>query len=166
MTADHPLFEMPRLPLMEDELVIEDGDDGDKGFDQTDLTVRYTDRAVSFIRENTVIMFASDNAPWQLVLDMAADAYGSWSETSDGTTGSAVPLRGWKNETLEGGPRVPLLVRWPGRVPAGIVNDVLATNMDILPTIAELLEAAERIDADISAGIRPEWESQARISGD
>jgi arylsulfatase A-like enzyme len=197
MTADHPLFEMPRLPLMEDERVIENGNEGDKGFDQTDLTVRYTNRAVSFIEdnrdgpfflylaysqphfpnyasaawagssgrgrygdavqeidwsvgeilatleetgldENTVVMFASDNGPWRYILDMAPDAMGTWSETSDGTTGSALPLRGWKNETLEGGPRVPFIVRWPGHVPAGISNDALVTNMDILPTIAAL----------------------------
>lgn len=197
MTADHPIFEMPRLPLMEDEVVIDNGDDGDKGFDQTNLTARYTERAVRFIEENseqpfflylahnqphfpnyttaawagssnrgrygdavqeidwsvgrilavleeqgidenTVIMFASDNGPWKLVLDMAPDAFGSWSEPSDGTTGSAAPLRGWKNETLEGGPRVPFIVRWRGRVPADMVNDALATNMDILPTIAEI----------------------------
>jgi len=197
MTADHPLFDMPRLPLMEDERVIDNGNEGDKGFDQTNLTQRYTDRAVRFIRENadrpfflylahnqphfpnyssaawagssgrgrygdavqevdwsvgqilatleeegidenTVIMYASDNGPWRYVLDLAPDSMGTWSETSDGTTGSALPLRGWKNETLEGGPRVPFLVRWPGHVPAGSVNDELATNMDILPTIAEM----------------------------
>ncbi len=199
MTADHPLFEMPRLPLMEDERVIENGNEGDKGFDQTDLTVRYTNRAVRFIEDNrdepfflylaysqphfpnyssaawagssgrgrygdavqeidwsvgeilaaveetglddnTVVMFASDNGPWRYVLDMAPDAMGTWSETSDGTTGSALPLRGWKNETLEGGPRVPFIVRWPGQVPADISNDALVTNMDILPTIAALTD--------------------------
>ena len=199
MTADHPLFGLPRLPLMEDEQVIENGNEGDKGFDQTNLTQRYTDRAVRFIRqnsdrpfflylahnqphfpnyssagwvgssnrgrygdavqevdwsvgqivaalesegidENTVIMYASDNGPWSYVLGLAPDAMGTWSETSDGTTGSALPLRGWKNETLEGGPRVPFIVRWPGHVPAGSVNDQLATNMDILPTIAAIAE--------------------------
>ena len=200
MTADHPLFEMPRLPLMEDEAVIDDGTEGGKGFDQTNLTMRYTERAVGFIQENsdrpfflylahnqphfpnyttaawagssnrgrygdavqeidwsvgrilatleeqgidenTLIMYASDNGPWSYVRELAPDAMGSWSETSDGTTGSAQPLRGWKNDTLEGGPRVPFLVRWPGRVPAGFVNDTLATNMDILPTIAAITGA-------------------------
>ncbi len=199
MTADHPLFEMPRLPLMVDELVVDDGNEGEKGFDQTDLTARYTERAVRFIRdysdrpfflylahnqphfpnytttawagssnggrygdavqeidwsvgqildvldeqgidENTVILYASDNGPWRYVLDLAPDAMGSWSETSDGTTGSAAPLRGWKNETLGGGPRVPFLMRWPARVPAEVVNDALTTNMDILPTLAEISE--------------------------
>lgn len=199
MTADHPLFDMPRLPLMEDEVVIENGNSGDKGFDQTDLTARYTRRAVEFIEENsnrpfflylahnqphfpnyttadwtgssnrgrygdavqeidwsvgqilaalneqgidenTVMMYASDNGPWRYVLDLAPDAMGTWSETSDGTTGNAAPLRGWKNETLEGGPRVPLIVRWPGHMPAGVVNDTLTTNMDVLPTIAEIAD--------------------------
>ncbi len=49
------------------------------------------------------------------------------------------PFNGLKGELLEGGIRVPLLVRWPGRVRAGSVSQQTAMTMDILPT---LLEAA------------------------
>jgi len=48
------------------------------------------------------------------------------------------PLNGTKGSTLEGGHRVPFIVRRPGRVPAGKVCPELATMMDILPTFAAL----------------------------
>ncbi|HUG89446.1 MAG TPA: sulfatase [Planctomycetaceae bacterium] len=52
--------------------------------------------------------------------------------------GSNAPLGGWGYTTREGGMRVPMIVRWPGRVPAGTVCDDLATTMDLLPTFARL----------------------------
>lgn len=56
--------------------------------------------------------------------------------------GSAGPLRGRKQEILEGGQRVPMIVRWPGRIPAGSVTDAMAMNTDIFPTVLELLEVS------------------------
>lgn len=52
--------------------------------------------------------------------------------------GSNKPLRGWGYDTSEGGQRVPFIVRWPEKIPAGIVRDDLTTMMDILPTLAHL----------------------------
>jgi len=48
------------------------------------------------------------------------------------------PLNGTKGSTLEGGHRVPFIVRRPGRIPAGKVCPELATMMDVLPTFAAL----------------------------
>jgi uncharacterized sulfatase len=62
----------------------------------------------------TLVMFTSDNGPW----------YG-------GSTGG---LRGMKTTTWEGGFRVPCLIRWPGRVPAGVVCRDLAVSMDLFAT--------------------------------
>ena len=45
------------------------------------------------------------------------------------------PFIGRKGELLEGGIRVPLIVRWPGRVPAGSTPDQVMTSMDFLPTL-------------------------------
>jgi len=46
------------------------------------------------------------------------------------------PLRGEKAFNLEGGVRVPFIIRWPGRVPAGKVSEIPGSFTDILPTIA------------------------------
>ena len=53
-------------------------------------------------------------------------------------SGSAGPLRGDKGTTWEGGMRVPCIMRWPGKIPAGVVSHEVATTMDLLPTIAAL----------------------------
>ena len=55
--------------------------------------------------------------------------------------GSSGPLRGEKGTTWEGGQRVPCIVRWPSRVPAGTLQRQVVTNMDLLPTIATLCNA-------------------------
>jgi len=65
--------------------------------------------------KDTLVIFASDNGPW----------YG-------GSTGG---LRGMKARTWEGGLRVPMIARWPDKIPAGVVNNSLAGTIDILPTI-------------------------------
>lgn len=72
------------------------------------------------IDENTIVMFTSDNGP---------------------AKGSAKPLSGKKGKTLEGGQRVPTVIRWPKGIPAGSDNDALLTAMDVLPTFAKLAGA-------------------------
>ena len=81
--------------------------------------------------EQTLVIFTSDNGPWR----MAEAFFGE-------PTGSAGPLRGWKGTTQEGGMRVPALMRWPGRLPAGAVCQSLVTAMDLLPTLAGYAGAA------------------------
>ena len=76
--------------------------------------------------EKTLVIFASDNGPWL--------QYGQ-----DG--GSSEPLRGGKFSTFEGGMRVPCIMRWPGKIPAGMVCSEVATTMDFLPTLATLTDA-------------------------
>lgn len=76
--------------------------------------------------ENTFVMFTSDNGPWL--------SYGEHS-------GSALPLREGKGTVWEGGVREACIMRWPGKIPAGTVSDVPAMNIDILPTMANLIGA-------------------------
>ncbi|MCH2181880.1 MAG: sulfatase [Mariniblastus sp.] len=76
------------------------------------------------LEENTLVIFTSDNGPWL--------SYGDHA-------GSAQPLREGKGTMFEGGYRVPTLVWWPGKVPAGTDCDELASTIDILPTVARLL---------------------------
>ncbi|MDE3742678.1 sulfatase [Maribacter polysaccharolyticus] len=73
------------------------------------------------IDDKTIVIFTSDNGPM---------------------VGSAHPLRGKKGSTYEGGMRMPTVVRWPGKIPAGQVNDELMTAMDLFPTFAKLAGAA------------------------
>ena len=84
--------------------------------------------------EDTLIVFTSDNGPW--VEGHLAGAGGI-----DTYYGSADPLRGYKMTTWDGGPRVPGIVRWPGKVPAGKVCDEIVCTMDLLPTFAALAGA-------------------------
>ncbi len=76
--------------------------------------------------ENTLVIFTSDNGPWL--------SYG-------GHSGIALPLREGKGTALEGGVRVPCVMRWPTKIPAGQTINNPAMTIDILPTIAELTGA-------------------------
>jgi len=75
------------------------------------------------VLDRTIFIFASDNGPWL--------SYGDHA----GTTGG---LREGKGTTFEGGIRVPLVVRYPGVVPAGSVCAEPCMTIDILPTLVEL----------------------------
>jgi arylsulfatase A-like enzyme len=78
------------------------------------------------LRDNTLVIFASDNGPWTRFGNEA------------GETG---PLRGDKGTAFEGGVRVPGIFSMPGTIPANQTSDALATTMDVLPTIAALTGA-------------------------
>lgn len=56
--------------------------------------------------------------------------------------GSSAPYRGFGYDTSEGAMRVPCVMRWPGKIPAGRVNDEVASTIDLLPTLAKLAGAA------------------------
>jgi len=63
--------------------------------------------------------------------------------------GSGAPYRGFSYDTTEGAMRMPCVMRWPGRIPAGKTNDELCSTMDLLPTFARLAETpgpSKRID--------------------
>ena len=79
------------------------------------------------VDDNTLVVFTSDNGPWHLKLRHHG--------------GSALPLRGAKFSTWEGGMRVPTIMRWPGKIPAGSVCSEVAAACDLLPTFAKLAKA-------------------------
>ncbi|MCP4645057.1 MAG: arylsulfatase [bacterium] len=76
--------------------------------------------------ENTIVFFTSDNGP---------SAESSHSVEFFDSNG---PLRGVKRDLYEGGIRVPMIARWPGRVPEGRASDQVWAFWDVLPTLAEL----------------------------
>ena len=73
------------------------------------------------LESKTLFIFASDNGAW----------YG-------GSTGG---LRGMKSTSWEGGIRVPLMARWPGRIPSGLVSREICGVIDIFPTLCHLAGA-------------------------
>ena len=79
------------------------------------------------LEKNTLVILTSDNGPWL--------NYGNHA----GSTGG---LREGKGATFEGGNRVPCIMYWKGTIEAGTVCNKLATNMDILPTLANISGAA------------------------
>ena len=58
------------------------------------------------------------------------------------------PLRGYKGQVLEGGIRIPFMVKWPGRVPAGQVSDTPVISLDIHPTCLAAAGATAPIAAN------------------
>jgi arylsulfatase A-like enzyme len=81
------------------------------------------------VDDNTLVFFISDNG-------------GPTLATTTVNAANNKPLRGSKRTTLEGGIRVPFLVKWPGQLPAGRVYDKPVIQLDILPTVL----AAANID--------------------
>lgn len=76
--------------------------------------------------KNTMVVFTADNGPWL--------SYGDHA-------GTAGPLREGKGTMFDGGCREPTLMWWPGTIPAGTVCATPAMTIDLLPTIAALIDA-------------------------
>ena len=81
--------------------------------------------------DNTLVIFSSDNGGIPRT-DDSAPADGMPPHRPNG------PLRGHKTLAHEGGHRVPFLVRWPGKVKAGVTNSSLVALTDLMATFAEL----------------------------
>ena len=92
--------------------------------------VRHMDEGIGALLErlpeNTLVVFTSDNGG-----ERFSDTW---------------PLVGKKMDLLEGGIRVPYIVRWPGRVPAGTTTAQLAMTMDWVPTFLEAAGVAAHPD--------------------
>ncbi len=96
------------------------------------------------LEENTLVMFSGDNggADYFVTSEFPRGVHGANKDPRTGTE-----FRGKKGQLYEGGLRVPVAARWPGRIAPGRVSHHLWYFPDILPTIAELCGA--RIPADI-----------------
>jgi N-acetylgalactosamine-6-sulfatase len=115
--------------------------------DQNDLT------------KKTLVIFSSDNGParasnpteLKLSYDTATGA-GFGIGASKGVTGGR---KGYKAALFEGGVCVPFIARWPGKIPAGVVdNQTLLSAVDLVPTFCELAGAT------MPAGYTPDGVSQ------
>lgn len=80
------------------------------------------------LEKNTIVLFTSDNGP----------AYDRLGGSDSGFFKSAGPFRGYKGSLYEGGIRVPMIARWPGKIAPGTTNRHLSAFWDILPTFCDL----------------------------
>jgi arylsulfatase A-like enzyme len=94
--------------------------------------------------ENTLVVFTSDNGPW--IETTRGMQPGIKPFIPANHSGLADPLRGFKMLTWEGGLRVPCVMRWPGKIPAGKTTDKIAATIDLLPTLAKLGGAKISVD--------------------
>jgi arylsulfatase A-like enzyme len=79
------------------------------------------------IDKNTLVIFTSDNGPWQ--------NFGNHA-------GSTAGLREAKGSSFEGGQRVPFIAQWKGTIQAGNISNALASSIDLLPTICAITNSA------------------------
>ncbi len=87
------------------------------------------------LTENTLVIYTSDNGPWN------QDKYTKNKKGHpEGSVfwGDSGALRNGKGSCYEGGYRLPCIVRWPGKVPAGRESDAILATIDLLPTFANL----------------------------
>jgi arylsulfatase A-like enzyme len=165
----------PPLPLMRDDTVVQEQPD------QASITERYTEEAVSYLRQHKdrpfflylahMYVHVPLYTPQRFLEASRNGHYGAAVECIDWSTGVILyelkkfgidentlviftsdnggairfggrnePLRGHKGTTWEGGMRVPCIMRWPGRIPAGAESAEIVTAMDFLPTLARLVD--------------------------
>ena len=95
--------------------------------------------------KNTLVIFTSDNGPWL--------TYGNHAGSSGG-------LREGKATTFEGGVRVPMIARWPGKIPKGSSSNEVTGLIDLLPTLTEISgAAAPKLPID-GKSIWPLWQGK------
>lgn len=115
------------LPLYAAEKFVNESENGDYGACVASIdwstSVIFDELKELGIDENTIVIFTSDN--------------GSRLQNQGGSNGD---LRGRKGQTWEGGQRVPCIVRWPGNIDPGTECNEIATTMDFLPSITNLIE--------------------------
>jgi arylsulfatase A len=90
------------------------------------------------LSENTLVIFTSDNGPHRS---------GGYDPDYFNSSGG---LRGEKRDLYEGGVRVPMIAKWPGKIKPGSVSDYLWAAWDLMPTLAELAGAESKVPAYIN----------------
>ena len=88
------------------------------------------------VADNTIVIFSADNGPEIM----------TWPD------GGMTPFHSEKGTTWEGGVRVPFLVRWPGNVKSGTINNGIIDAMDLLPTLVAAAGGPENLAEQMLSG--------------
>jgi len=91
------------------------------------------------LNENTIVLYSTDNGPHM----------NTWPD------GGMTPFRNEKNSNWEGAYRVPAIVRWPGKIEAGLVSNEIVSHMDWLPTFLAIAgdpDIGEKLKKGYKAG--------------
>jgi arylsulfatase len=90
---------------------------------------------------NTIVVFTTDNGAEQISFP----------------DGGITPFKGQKGEAWEGGYRAPMVVRWPGHIPAGTVATEMFASLDWLPTLVDIAGGpkGDGLKKEIEAGTYP-----------
>jgi arylsulfatase A-like enzyme len=91
------------------------------------------------IADNTIVILTGDNG---------AANYPSPGIATGEVGGSNGPWRGGLGTTYEGGMRSPAMIRWPGKVPSGVVSDEIVSALDWFPTVASMSGVPELVPTD------------------
>jgi arylsulfatase A-like enzyme len=91
------------------------------------------------IDDNTIVILTGDNG---------AANYPSPGVVTGEVGGSNGPWRGGLSTGYEGGMRTPAMIRWPGKIASGMVTDEIIADLDMYPTIANLIGEQERVPTD------------------
>lgn len=95
---------------------------------------------------NTLVFFSSDNGPTiynGFTDEILDEQFRGTAGSVKNSKGENIPLSGWKGTNFEGGIRVPGIIRWPELVKGGQVTNALTSQMDILPTILDIVGLAD-----------------------
>ena len=104
------------------------------------------------VRENTIVIFSSDNGPWVKFSDKITTKYGDTRLK----VGYATPFRDGKGSTWEGGHRVPGIISWPAKIKGNRNEQTPISTLDILPTIFAITGVALPQDRTVDGrDIRP-----------
>ena len=88
------------------------------------------------LSENTVVLLTSDNGPEMM----------TWPD------GGVTPFHGEKGTTWEGGFRVPMIIKWPGKVKAGTINNEIFDSMDWLLTLVGFVGGLQDLKEQLLTG--------------
>jgi arylsulfatase A-like enzyme len=87
------------------------------------------------IEDNTIVILSSDNGGGSAIPQLGGSMNGPW--------------RGdFTNTPFEGSMRVPAMIRWPGKTPAGVVTQEILADVDWLPTLAGMVGASKLVPKD------------------